>query len=177
MNSTEKVVMFIKELERCSQDLYPTYLRDSKESSEPNTTAATTWGIMLIQLAEMSSTVLCTTFPGVAHQISSTTTFASTQIKATQGKYQKTTATHMGGVMENFPDYAKVQGILIRCTSWTQDSASINEQASVQKKELSLLNLHCLSWFEKPWDLGPRIYTLTSHKRVHVLTGCEKQTA
>ncbi|KAK0221270.1 carboxylic acid transporter [Armillaria fumosa] len=203
-NSTEKTKTFIKETGRMvkthwllciyallfmtgfnflshgSQDLYPTYLRDSKSFSDHNATVATiigncgaiaggalagyvsqyigrrltivlfvllvgcfiplwiipnsfgalaagafcvqfgvqgAWGVVPIQLAEMSPPAFRATFPGVAYQLGNMVSSASAQIEATGGNRQRTTITHADGTTENVPDYAKVQGILIGCVA------------------------------------------------------------
>ncbi|KAF9049224.1 carboxylic acid transporter protein [Hymenopellis radicata] len=71
------------------------------------------WGVIPIQLAEMSPPAFRATFPGVAYQLGNMVSSASAQIEAVGGEHQRTTITHKNGVVENIPDYAKVQGILI----------------------------------------------------------------
>ncbi|KAK0452195.1 major facilitator superfamily domain-containing protein [Desarmillaria tabescens] len=163
-----------------SQDLYPTYLRDSKGISEYNATIATiigncgaiaggalagfvsqyigrrltivlfvllvgcfiplwiipssfgalaagafcvqfgvqgAWGVVPIQLSEMSPPAFRATFPGVAYQLGNMVSSASAQIEATGAAHQRTTITHADGTTENVPDYAKVQGIFIGCVA------------------------------------------------------------
>ncbi|KAK0457610.1 carboxylic acid transporter [Desarmillaria tabescens] len=163
-----------------SQDLYPTYLQDSKGISGNNATIATiigncgaiaggalagfvsqyigrrltivlfvllvgcfiplwiipssfgalaagafciqfgvqgAWGVVPIQLSEMSPPAFRATFPGVAYQLGNMVSSASAQIEATGAAHQRTTITHADGTTENVPDYAKVQGILIGCVA------------------------------------------------------------
>ncbi|KAK0202271.1 major facilitator superfamily domain-containing protein [Desarmillaria ectypa] len=163
-----------------SQDLYPTYLRDSKGISDHNATVATiigncgaitggalagfvsqyigrrltivlfvllvgcfiplwiiptsfgalaagafcvqfgvqgAWGVVPIQLSEMSPPAFRATFPGVAYQLGNMVSAASAQIEATGAAHQRTTITHPDGTIQNVPDYAKVQGILIGCVA------------------------------------------------------------
>ncbi|EIM81380.1 MFS general substrate transporter [Stereum hirsutum FP-91666 SS1] len=70
------------------------------------------WGVIPIQLAEMSPPGFRATFPGVAYQLGNMVSSASAQIEATGGNNLKTTITQ-NGVTTVVPDYAKVQGILI----------------------------------------------------------------
>jgi SHS family lactate transporter-like MFS transporter len=70
------------------------------------------WGVIPIQLAEMSPPAFRATFPGVAYQIGNMVSSASAQIEATGGDNLKTTIIE-GGKRVVVPDYAKVQGILI----------------------------------------------------------------
>ncbi|KAF8632045.1 hypothetical protein AX15_002086 [Amanita polypyramis BW_CC] len=67
------------------------------------------WGVIPIQLAEMSPPAFRATFPGVAYQLGNMISAASAQIEAT-GAAQQTTTDKNGKVV---PDYAKVQGIFI----------------------------------------------------------------
>ncbi|KIY68948.1 carboxylic acid transporter protein [Cylindrobasidium torrendii FP15055 ss-10] len=155
-----------------SQDLYPTYLKESKGFTEHNATIATiigncgaiaggaiagwvsqyigrrltiivfvlligafipvwilpttfsglaagafcmqfgvqgAWGVIPIQLAEISPPAFRATFPGVAYQLGNMVSSASAQIEATGGEHQRTTNAEG----EDIPDYATVQGILI----------------------------------------------------------------
>lgn len=68
------------------------------------------WGVIPIQLAEMSPPAFRATFPGVAYQLGNMVSSASAQIEATGGDNLK---THIPGKAEAVPDYATVQGILI----------------------------------------------------------------
>ncbi|EMD40166.1 hypothetical protein CERSUDRAFT_112376 [Gelatoporia subvermispora B] len=70
------------------------------------------WGVIPIQLAEMSPPAFRATFPGVAYQVGNMVSSASAQIEATGGKNLRTTLFQNGQLM-NVPDYATVQGILI----------------------------------------------------------------
>ncbi|KIO06088.1 hypothetical protein M404DRAFT_999301 [Pisolithus tinctorius Marx 270] len=70
------------------------------------------WGVVPIQLAEMSPPAFRATFPGVAYQLGNMISAASAQIEAVGGSNIRTTIT-VGGVTKNVPDYATVQGILI----------------------------------------------------------------
>lgn len=74
------------------------------------------WGVIPIQLAEMSPPAFRATFPGVAYQLGNMVSSASSQIEATAGGHLRTTVT-VGGVTKNVPDYATVQGILIGVVS------------------------------------------------------------
>ncbi|KAL1741574.1 major facilitator superfamily domain-containing protein [Schizophyllum fasciatum] len=79
------------------------------------------WGVIPIQLAEMSPPAFRATFPGVAYQLGNMVSSASAQIEATGGDHQRTTLKHPdgspaldpAGTPIEIPDYAKVQGILI----------------------------------------------------------------
>ncbi|KAF5389559.1 hypothetical protein D9757_004146 [Collybiopsis confluens] len=80
------------------------------------------WGVIPIQLAEMSPPAFRATFPGVAYQVGNMVSSASAQIEATGGDHLKTTISVP--VSQEFPtgrkvvpDYAKVQGILIGCVT------------------------------------------------------------
>lgn len=70
------------------------------------------WGVIPIQLAEMSPPAFRATFPGVAYQIGNMVSSASAQIEATGGEHLRTTIIEKG-VPVDVPDYATVQGILI----------------------------------------------------------------
>ncbi|KAF5392130.1 hypothetical protein D9757_003191 [Collybiopsis confluens] len=78
------------------------------------------WGVIPIQLSEMSPPAFRATFPGVAYQVGNMVSSASAQIEATGGDHQKTTVKVP--VSDMFPtgemvvpDYATVQGIFIGC--------------------------------------------------------------
>lgn len=70
------------------------------------------WGVIPIQLAEMSPPGFRATFPGVAYQLGNMISSASAQIEAVGGAHLKKTVVRDGKV-EVIPDYATVQGILI----------------------------------------------------------------
>ncbi|PPR05985.1 hypothetical protein CVT24_004622 [Panaeolus cyanescens] len=70
------------------------------------------WGVIPIQLAEMSPPAFRATFPGVAYQLGNMVSSASAQIEATGGDNLRTTLVQNGKVTD-VPDYATVQGILI----------------------------------------------------------------
>ncbi|KXN84179.1 hypothetical protein AN958_12915 [Leucoagaricus sp. SymC.cos] len=70
------------------------------------------WGVIPIQLAEMSPPAFRATFPGVAYQVGNMVSSASAQIEATGGDQLRTTII-VGGKPRDVPDYATVQGILI----------------------------------------------------------------
>ncbi|KAF8489061.1 carboxylic acid transporter [Russula emetica] len=70
------------------------------------------WGVIPIQLAEMSPPGFRATFPGVAYQIGNMISAASAQIEAIGGDNMKITIIK-NGKPEVVPDYAKVQGILL----------------------------------------------------------------
>ncbi|KAF9554609.1 MFS general substrate transporter [Agrocybe pediades] len=70
------------------------------------------WGVIPIQLAEMSPPAFRATFPGVAYQIGNMVSSASAQIEATGGEHLRTTII-VKGKPTDVPDYATVQGILI----------------------------------------------------------------
>lgn len=74
------------------------------------------WGVIPIQLAEMSPPAFRATFPGVAYQLGNMVSSASAQIEATGGDNLRTTIVKDGKV-EDVPDYATVQGILIGCVA------------------------------------------------------------
>ncbi|KZP21388.1 carboxylic acid transporter protein [Athelia psychrophila] len=74
------------------------------------------WGVIPIQLAEMSPPAFRATFPGVAYQVGNMISSASAQIEATGGDNLKTTLPKIDpatGRPTVVPDYAEVQGILI----------------------------------------------------------------
>jgi len=70
------------------------------------------WGVIPIQLSEMSPPAFRATFPGVAYQVGNMVSSASAQIESTGGDHLKTTIIESGKPTV-VPDYAKVQGILI----------------------------------------------------------------
>ncbi|KAH7925149.1 carboxylic acid transporter protein [Leucogyrophana mollusca] len=70
------------------------------------------WGVIPIQLAELSPPAFRATFPGVAYQVGNMISSASAQIEATGGKNLKTTIIE-NGVPTVVADYATVQGIFI----------------------------------------------------------------
>ncbi|KAG1818558.1 carboxylic acid transporter protein [Suillus subaureus] len=70
------------------------------------------WGVIPIQLAEMSPPAFRATFPGVAYQIGNMISAASAQIEATGGANLKTTIIK-DGVPTQEPNYATVQAIFI----------------------------------------------------------------
>jgi len=70
------------------------------------------WGVIPVQLAEISPPAFRATFPGVAYQIGNMVSSASAQIEATGGDQLRTTIDE-NGVPTNVPNYAEVQGILI----------------------------------------------------------------
>ncbi|TFK46144.1 MFS general substrate transporter [Heliocybe sulcata] len=70
------------------------------------------WGVIPIQLAEMSPPAFRATFPGVAYQLGNMVSAASAQIEATGGNNLRTTIIK-NGVPTDVPDYATVQGIFI----------------------------------------------------------------
>lgn len=72
------------------------------------------WGVIPIQLAEMSPPAFRATFPGVTYQLGNMISSAASQIEATAGENLRTTIIK-NGVPTDVPDYAKVQGILIGC--------------------------------------------------------------
>ncbi|KAK7032643.1 hypothetical protein VNI00_012908 [Paramarasmius palmivorus] len=72
------------------------------------------WGVIPIQLAEMSPPAFRATFPGVAYQLGNMISSASAQIEARGGEDIRTTITDpKTGQLKDVPDYATVQGILI----------------------------------------------------------------
>jgi len=70
------------------------------------------WGVIPIQLSEMSPPAFRATFPGVAYQLGNMVSSASAQIESTGGDHLKTTIIE-SGKPTIVPDYAKVQSILI----------------------------------------------------------------
>ncbi|KAF8965854.1 MFS general substrate transporter [Flammula alnicola] len=74
------------------------------------------WGVIPIQLAEISPPAFRATFPGVAYQVGNMVSSASAQIEATGGDNLKTTII-VNGKPKIVPDYATVQGILIGVVS------------------------------------------------------------
>jgi len=70
------------------------------------------WGVIPIQLAEMSPPAFRATFPGVAYQLGNMVSSAASQIEATGGENLRTTIIKDGKATD-VPDYATVQGILI----------------------------------------------------------------
>ncbi|KAI0247448.1 MFS general substrate transporter [Lactifluus subvellereus] len=70
------------------------------------------WGVIPIQLAEMSPPGFRATFPGVAYQLGNMISSASAQIEAMGGDHLKTTIIKNGKRIV-VPDYATVQGILL----------------------------------------------------------------
>ncbi|KAJ8595160.1 MFS general substrate transporter [Rhizopogon salebrosus TDB-379] len=70
------------------------------------------WGVIPIQLAELSPPAFRATFPGVAYQLGNMVSSASAQIEATGGAHLKTTIIK-NGVSTVVPDYATVQAIFI----------------------------------------------------------------
>ncbi|KIK62707.1 hypothetical protein GYMLUDRAFT_242353 [Collybiopsis luxurians FD-317 M1] len=80
------------------------------------------WGVIPIQLAEMSPPAFRATFPGVVYQIGNMVSSASAQIEATGGEHLKTTvsvpvSTANPTGEKIVPDYGTVQGILIGCVA------------------------------------------------------------
>ncbi|KAI3605293.1 carboxylic acid transporter [Moniliophthora roreri] len=76
------------------------------------------WGVIPIQLAEMSPPAFRATFPGVAYQLGNMISSASAQIEARGGEDIRTTIlSPKTGQLEDVPDYATVQGILIGCVA------------------------------------------------------------
>ncbi|OJA19521.1 hypothetical protein AZE42_03201 [Rhizopogon vesiculosus] len=74
------------------------------------------WGVIPIQLAEMSPPAFRATFPGVAYQIGNMVSSASAQIEATGAANLKTTIVQ-NGVTTVVADYATVQAIFIGCVA------------------------------------------------------------
>ncbi|KAI0289826.1 MFS general substrate transporter [Russula brevipes] len=70
------------------------------------------WGVIPIQLAEMSPPGFRATFPGLAYQLGNLLSAASAQIEAIGGDHLKTTIIE-DGKRKVVPDYATVQGILL----------------------------------------------------------------
>ncbi|KAF9078731.1 MFS general substrate transporter [Rhodocollybia butyracea] len=80
------------------------------------------WGVIPIQLSEMSPPAFRATFPGVAYQVGNMVSSASSQIEATGGSHLKTTVAVPVSAQfptgeKVVPDYATVQGILIGCVA------------------------------------------------------------
>ncbi|KAJ7577030.1 MFS general substrate transporter [Mycena floridula] len=72
------------------------------------------WGIVPIQLAEISPPYLRATFGGVAYQIGNMVSSASAQIEAVAGDHlTKTIVDHKSGREISVADYGTVQGIFI----------------------------------------------------------------
>lgn len=71
------------------------------------------WGVIPIQLAEISPPAFRATFPGVAYQIGNMVSSASAQIEATGAANLHTTVIDKNGQPKVVSDYATVQGILI----------------------------------------------------------------
>ncbi|KAI0040953.1 carboxylic acid transporter [Auriscalpium vulgare] len=70
------------------------------------------WGVIPVQLAELSPPGFRATFPGVAYQLGNMVSSASSQIESTAGDHLKTTIIK-NGVPTVVADYATVQGIFI----------------------------------------------------------------
>ncbi|KAG2125622.1 carboxylic acid transporter protein [Suillus cothurnatus] len=70
------------------------------------------WGVIPIQLAEMSPPAFRATFPGVAYELGNMISSASAQIEATGGDNLKTTIME-DGVLTVVPNYATVQAIFV----------------------------------------------------------------
>ncbi|KAF8342266.1 carboxylic acid transporter protein [Cantharellus anzutake] len=66
------------------------------------------WGVIPIQLAELSPAGFRATFPGLMYQLGNMISSSAAQIEAIGGENLRTT---LNG--KNVPDYAKVQGILL----------------------------------------------------------------
>ncbi|KAH9851678.1 MFS general substrate transporter [Lenzites betulinus] len=71
------------------------------------------WGVIPIQLAEISPPAFRATFPGVAYQLGNMVSSASAQIEATGAANLHTTVIDRDGKPKIVSDYATVQGILI----------------------------------------------------------------
>ncbi|TBU41592.1 MFS general substrate transporter [Dichomitus squalens] len=71
------------------------------------------WGVIPIQLAEISPPAFRATFPGVAYQLGNMVSSASAQIEATGASNLHTTIMGKDGKPTVVSDYATVQGILI----------------------------------------------------------------
>ncbi|RPD62679.1 MFS general substrate transporter [Lentinus tigrinus ALCF2SS1-7] len=71
------------------------------------------WGVIPIQLAEISPPAFRATFPGVAYQLGNMVSSASAQIEATGAANLHTTIIDKDGNPKVVSDYATVQGILI----------------------------------------------------------------
>ncbi|KAG9308908.1 carboxylic acid transporter protein [Chiua virens] len=74
------------------------------------------WGVIPIQLAEMSPPAFRATFPGVAYQLGNMISAASAQLEAIGGKNFQTYVIR-NGVRTAVPGYAEVQGIFIGVVS------------------------------------------------------------
>ncbi|KZT09265.1 MFS general substrate transporter [Laetiporus sulphureus 93-53] len=70
------------------------------------------WGVIPIQLAEMSPPAFRATFPGTSYQLGNMVSSASAQIEATGAAHLKTTIIE-NGQTKVVPNYATVQGILV----------------------------------------------------------------
>jgi len=70
------------------------------------------WGVIPIQLAELSPPAFRATFPGVAYQLGNMISSASAQIEATGGENLVKTIIKNGKLI-TVPNYGAVQGILI----------------------------------------------------------------
>lgn len=71
------------------------------------------WGVIPIQLNEMSPPAFRATFPGVAYQIGNMVSSASAQIEATGAAHLKKVTTIVNGEPKLVANYATVQGILV----------------------------------------------------------------
>ncbi|KAG2123831.1 carboxylic acid transporter protein [Suillus clintonianus] len=71
------------------------------------------WGVIPIQLAEMSPPAFRATFPGVVYQLGNMVSAASAQIEATGGDHLKTTIME-NGVLTVVPDYATASHLWLR---------------------------------------------------------------
>ncbi|KAI0373688.1 MFS general substrate transporter [Pilatotrama ljubarskyi] len=71
------------------------------------------WGVIPIQLAEISPPAFRATFPGVAYQLGNMVSSASAQIEATGAANLHTTVIDHNGKPKVVSDYATVQAILI----------------------------------------------------------------
>jgi len=70
------------------------------------------WGVIPIQMAEMSPPAFRATFPGVSYQLGNMISSASSQIEAVAGEHWTTTVIKNGNPTV-VPDFAKVQGLFI----------------------------------------------------------------
>ncbi|PBK87576.1 hypothetical protein ARMGADRAFT_1085581 [Armillaria gallica] len=113
------------------------------------------WGVMPIQLAEMSSRALYATFAGVAYQLGNMVSSASVQIEAAGGRHHWTTITHENGGRfrlhsgpEKHGPYFKKSSPLPSSNAIADDfdghrragppqrrNSSMNEKALIQQKE------------------------------------------
>jgi len=66
------------------------------------------WGVIPIQLAELSPAAFRATFPGLMYQLGNMVASASAQVEAAGGEHFR---TKLKG--KDVPDYAKVQGMLL----------------------------------------------------------------